>query len=83
MVHRPSSSLPTNLDLKLIIERTRDQSRKSIELLRQSWPDTFLGRRTQEPFPSGDARSAIRVLGGSSRMSDAIPALKGSMDTID
>jgi len=33
------------------IELTRQRLRQSLELLRQSVPDTFLGRKTQEPFP--------------------------------
>ncbi|MGX9431858.1 MULTISPECIES: hypothetical protein [Bradyrhizobium] len=33
------------------IKLTHEQLRQSLELLRQPRPDTFLGRKTQEPFP--------------------------------
>ena len=33
------------------IEYTRDICRLSVQLLRASSVDTFLGRKTQEPFP--------------------------------
>lgn len=38
------------------LERTREIIRKTIELLGEQ-PDTFLGRRTQEPFPKEMMRS--------------------------
>ncbi|MGX9431853.1 MULTISPECIES: hypothetical protein [Bradyrhizobium] len=36
------------------IEQTRELLRQSLELLRQPMPDTFLGHKTQEPFPGQD-----------------------------
>ncbi len=36
------------------LELTRETLRMSLELLRQPMPDTFLGRKTQEPFPAED-----------------------------
>jgi|GEM_PF-3586443 len=51
MDQRTPSHLRIELYFRQIIERSRDMLRKSIELLRQSQPDTFLGRKTHEPFP--------------------------------
>ena len=33
---------------------TRELVRQASQLLRDPLPDTFLGRKTQEPFPSGE-----------------------------
>jgi hypothetical protein len=38
---------------------------KSLEVLRTPLPDTFLGRKTQEPFPRAELDSAqVRLDGG-------------------
>ncbi|MBR0688986.1 hypothetical protein JQ612_08875 [Bradyrhizobium manausense] len=34
------------------IARMRDEIARALEILKAGVPDTFLGRRTQEPFPS-------------------------------
>ena len=36
------------------IEQTRKLTDEAREVLRQPRPDTFLGRKTQEPFPKED-----------------------------
>jgi hypothetical protein len=36
------------------IASSRDTARRSEELLRETKPDTFAGRKTQEPFPAAD-----------------------------
>jgi hypothetical protein len=38
-----------------LVMRTREVTRESVAILQQtsSRPDTFLGRKTQEPFPQG------------------------------
>ena len=36
------------------IASSRDTTRRSTELLQQSKPDSFAGRKTQEPFPAED-----------------------------
>lgn len=33
-------------------ERAREIARRSVEILKASAPDTFLGRKTHDPFPS-------------------------------
>jgi hypothetical protein len=33
-------------------ERAREIAKRSVELLQESAPDTFLGRKTHDPFPS-------------------------------
>ncbi|WP_407158444.1 hypothetical protein [Bradyrhizobium sp. STM 3557] len=44
-VHHPSSSdFDQTTQMRRIVQRAR-------ELLKQSLPDTFLGRKTFEPFP--------------------------------
>jgi|SwirhisoilCB1_FD_contig_41_2419280_length_372_multi_1_in_0_out_0_2 hypothetical protein len=35
-------------------EQTRETIKASLEILRQPMPDTFLGRKTREPFPKGE-----------------------------
>lgn len=38
--------------LRQVIEETRELLARSLELLRECpQPDTFIGRKTQEPFP--------------------------------
>ncbi|WP_407180258.1 hypothetical protein [Bradyrhizobium sp. STM 3562] len=41
----------TTEELARQTERTREITKQAVELLRQPVPDTFLGRKTQEPFP--------------------------------
>ena len=36
------------------VEQTRTTINETLELLSQPMPDTFLGRKTQEPFPKGE-----------------------------
>lgn len=36
--------------------RMREMRAKALELLRAPFPDTFLGRKTQEPFPKEDQK---------------------------
>ncbi|WP_024507314.1 hypothetical protein [Bradyrhizobium sp. ARR65] len=40
-----------NLALNQLIAQTRELVREAAHLLREPIPDTFLGRKTQEPFP--------------------------------
>lgn len=48
-IHRPAKD-----EHKEEIDRFREAIARSLEILRQSrCSDTFLGRRTQEPFPDG------------------------------
>lgn len=54
MDQRTPSDQAVELLFRHLIEQTLELSRKSIELLRQPLPDTFLGRKTQEPFPRMD-----------------------------
>jgi hypothetical protein len=51
MDQRTPSRLRIELYFRQTIEQTLELSRKSLELLRQPTPDTFLGRKTQESFP--------------------------------
>ena len=44
---------PTNTDADYAQE-TRETIERSRETLKQPLPDTFLGRKTQEPFPKED-----------------------------
>ena len=44
------SRLPEMEGLSKEIERTRDICRLAQQLLKTTTPDTFLGRKTQEPF---------------------------------
>ena len=46
------------LDLQ-IVEKALIRYRRSLEILSQSKPDTFLGRRTFEPFP-GEQQQALK-----------------------
>lgn len=40
-----------------LVTRTRDVARESITILTENpQPDTFLGRKTQEPFPRESAK---------------------------
>lgn len=32
-------------------ERSREITRRSVEILKEPMPDTFLGRKTHDPFP--------------------------------
>jgi hypothetical protein len=43
--------------------RTRDVVRRSREALEQAVPDTFLGRKTQEPFPAEKEKERGRRIG--------------------
>ena len=52
-VFRP---LPVDHDT---VEYMRRIARESRELLKQSPPDTFLGRKTHEPFPDDGDATAI------------------------
>lgn len=54
MDQRTPSHLPIELYFRQIIDQSRELLRRSIELLRQPQPDTFLGRKTHEPFPRPD-----------------------------
>lgn len=47
---RNQSNLHVRLDMQAV-EKALIGYRKSLEILNQSKPDTFLGRRTFEPFP--------------------------------
>jgi hypothetical protein len=38
------------------IASSRDTARRSEELLRETQPNTFAGRKTQEPFPVDDPK---------------------------
>jgi hypothetical protein len=38
-------------DLSQLLARTRELVRQAAQQLRDPLPDTFLGRKTQEPFP--------------------------------
>ncbi len=42
-----------------IVTRTREVTRESVAILQQtsSRPDTFLGRKTQEPFPQASEKA--------------------------
>jgi len=33
-------------------ERSREITRRSVEMLKEPMPDTFLGRKTHDPFPN-------------------------------
>jgi hypothetical protein len=44
------------------INQIRETYRISLELLRRPFPDTFLGRKTQEPFPKQDRRNLGRAV---------------------
>jgi hypothetical protein len=58
MRNRPPVHRPSNIDMEHVevMRRAADESR---ELLKRPTPDTFLGRRTQEPFPAeGNAYAA-------------------------
>ena len=35
-------------------EGTREAAKRSLDILKEPAPDTFLGRKTQEPFPRED-----------------------------
>ena len=39
-------------------ERTREVVRTSRKVLERASPDTFLGRKTQEPFPEEEGKEA-------------------------
>ncbi|MBO4226659.1 hypothetical protein [Bradyrhizobium neotropicale] len=54
MHERTPSLLPREPYFCKMIEHTRELLQKSFELLQQPMPDTFLGRKTQEPFPWQD-----------------------------
>ncbi len=38
----------------------RDAMARNLEILRRATPDTFLGRKTQEPFPQEDEEYKAR-----------------------
>jgi hypothetical protein len=44
------------------IEQTREILRKSLELLSQPVPDTFLGRHTHEPFAPEDRDLSSQIM---------------------
>lgn len=47
---------PDKAEHEQMIKELREAMTRSLDILRQSEPpDTFLGRRTQEPFPSEGA----------------------------
>lgn len=41
----------------------RDAMARNLEILRRATPDTFLGRKTQEPFPQEDEEHMARRMG--------------------
>ena len=41
------------------IETLRDIIARSLDVLKGSTPDTFLGRKTQEPFPASDDAASV------------------------
>ncbi|MBH5371915.1 hypothetical protein [Bradyrhizobium glycinis] len=49
MNQRPPSRLWLEQYFRQTIEQTRKLSLKSLDLLRQSKPDTFLGRKQEQP----------------------------------
>ena len=59
MDQRTRPDLQIEVYFRGIIEQTRELCRKSLDLLRQSQPDTFLGRKTQEPFPRLDFKATV------------------------
>ena len=44
------------LEIERHIARTRELVAESLDALRSGVPDTFLGRKTQEPFPKDQTR---------------------------
>lgn len=70
---RPHSRLTTIQQIDQMIADSREVSARSTELLKAPKPDSFAGRKTQEPFPQEDpaerrarlipnpARAPIRV----------------------
>jgi hypothetical protein len=53
MANRPPVFRPHETDPKQA-EQTREIAKTSREVLQQPEPDTFLGRKTHEPFPRED-----------------------------
>ncbi len=53
MDHNPSHFKPPEW-IRELADRARELSVRSCELLKVTTPDTFLGRKTQEPFPTED-----------------------------
>jgi len=41
--------------IRAIVARAREATSRSFQILKLPAPDTFLGRKTQEPFPKEDA----------------------------
>jgi hypothetical protein len=48
-IHRPERDQATRQ-----ADESREATKRSFEILQQPTPDTFLGRKTQEPFPKED-----------------------------
>jgi hypothetical protein len=61
MPKRPAND---NSELARIMSATRDLVTQAGKLLRVAVPDTFLGRKTQEPFPKESADGADSNGGG-------------------
>lgn len=57
---RPLTRLPSSLLVARMIADTREVTARTVALLQsQPAPDTFAGRKTQEPFPQEDDLSLL------------------------